>query len=104
MFKPSWFLVLSLAALPGAAQPFDFPGAAATDPAVLATAMPKLAGDVLAVYRDGDRRTDLDNRFRLQIAAGRYGEAIETLATLRALATPANIAANTAANPQAGAA
>jgi putative CocE/NonD family hydrolase len=97
MPKSVWFLGLCLVALPCAAQSFDFPGTAAADPAALATAMPKLAGEVLAVYRDDDRRTDLDNRFRLQIVAGRYAEAIETLASLGSL--PATVG-----NPQAGAA
>jgi putative CocE/NonD family hydrolase len=100
MFKPVWFLGLCLVAPPCAAQSFDFPGTAATDPAALATAMPKLAGEVLAAYRDDDRRRDLDNRFRLQIVAGRDAEAIATLASLRALRTPQE----SAANPQAGAA
>jgi putative CocE/NonD family hydrolase len=98
MPQPLWCLGLFLAALPlTAAQSFDVPGGAATDPAVLATAMPKLAGEVLAVYRDPDRRTDLDNRFRLQIVAGRYAEASETLASLRALPVPPD------GSPQAGA-
>src|SRR5206468_8912553 len=101
MFKPVWsFGLCLLAALPCTAQSFDFPGPAASDPAALATAMPRLAGEVLAAYRDGDRRTDLDNRFRLQIVAGRSAEAIATLASLRALRTPQE----SAANPQAGAA
>jgi putative CocE/NonD family hydrolase len=101
MFKPVWsFGLCLLAALPCTAQSFDFPGPAASDSAALATAMPKLASEVLAAYRDGDRRTDLDNRFRLQIVAGRSAEAIATLASLRALRTPQE----SAANPQAGAA
>jgi putative CocE/NonD family hydrolase len=100
MLKPVWFLGLCLVAPPCAAQSFDFPGAAAKDPAVLAAAMPKLAGEVLAVYRDADRRTDLDNRFRLQIVAGRYAEASATLAALRALPAPP---APPDGSPQAGA-
>jgi putative CocE/NonD family hydrolase len=77
-----------LAAAGAGAQSFDFPAAAAGDPTALAQAMPGLAAAVLATYRDArdaDRRTDLDNRFRLQIVAGRYAEAAATLASLRAL-------------------
>src|SRR5436305_14163710 len=96
----AWFLGLCLAALPCAAQSFDFPGPAAPDPAALATAMPKLAGEVLAAYRDGDRRTDLDNRFRLQIVAGRPAEAIATLAAPLALRRPQESAAHPQALPE----
>ena len=47
--------------------------------------MPGLAGKVIAVYKENDRRKYLDNLFRLQIVAGRYADAKETLASLRAL-------------------
>lgn len=91
-------IVLScLAALPSAeGQAFDFPGTAVEDPAALATLMPGLAREVLAVYRDADRRQDLDNRFRLKIVAGQYGAANDDLASLRALE-------KSDASPQAGA-
>jgi putative CocE/NonD family hydrolase len=68
-----------------AAQPFDFPGAAAGDAAALSQRMPELARQVTAVYKDGDRRTYLDNLFRLQTVAGQYAAAGESLASLRAL-------------------
>lgn len=67
-----------------AAPPFEFPAAAAEDPTVLAQALPGLAREVLAVYREDDRRTYLDNRFRLEIVAGRPAEALATLSALRA--------------------
>lgn len=80
------FLALCfLAALPLAAQPFDFPAPTATDPAALSRFLPGLAREVLAAYRDGDRRTYLDNLFRLQLAAGFYAEADRSLAALGAL-------------------
>ncbi|HEX4960708.1 MAG TPA: CocE/NonD family hydrolase [Thermoanaerobaculia bacterium] len=82
MFKPVWFVGWCLVAVPCAAQQFDFPGAAAEDPAVLSKAMPGLAREVIAVYRNGDRRPHLDNLFRLQMVAGQYAEAKETLASL----------------------
>ncbi len=37
------------------AQEFSFPEAAVTDPAALSKAMPELAKQVMAVYKDGDR-------------------------------------------------
>ncbi len=76
MLKPFWFLALFLLALPCAAQTFEFRDE---------KAMPGLAREVMAVYREDDRRTYLDNLFRLQIAAGQYAEAGESLSSLRAL-------------------
>lgn len=85
--KSSCFVACCLLALPRAeAQTFKFPGAAAAaSPEALAQAMPGLAREVLAVYREEDRRKDLDNRFRLQTVAGQYAEAAKTVASLRAL-------------------
>lgn len=97
VFKPVWFLGLCLVALPCAAQPFDFPGGAVEDPVALFRAMPGLAREVIAVYREDDRRTYLDNLFRLQIVAGQYAEANESLTSLRALGA-------SSVSPQAGAA
>lgn len=47
--------------------------------------MPDLAKAVAASYKDKDRRTYLDGLFRLQIVAGQYARAAETLSTLRGL-------------------
>lgn len=69
-------------ALAAAAQTFEFDAAAAADPA---KSLPELARRVLAVYRDADRLKDLDSRFRLQLVAGQYAEALQTIAELRAL-------------------
>src|SRR5262249_11897720 len=79
---------LWLAAAPCAAAAeasFDFPAAAADDPAALASAMPSLARAVSIVYRDDDRAAYLDNMFRLQVVAGGNAEAIDSLEALRAL-------------------
>lgn len=82
-------IVVSIACLVAApcalAQQLDFPGAAVEDPAALSKAMPELARQVIAVYRDEDRRKFLDNLFRLQLVAGQYADAVKTLAALRAL-------------------
>jgi putative CocE/NonD family hydrolase len=87
MPKPVWLVCLCLVTTPCAmaAQSFDFPAAAVDDPAALAAAMPALAREMIAVYRDDDRRVYLDNLFRLQIVAGRSAEAGRTLASLREL-------------------
>lgn len=78
--------ILSLVAAPCAlSQQFNFPGPTAEDPAVLSRAMPTLASEVIASYRDEDRARYLDTLFRLQIVAGEYAEASKTLTLLRAL-------------------
>ena len=85
------FSLLAAVVSPIGAQEFDFPPAAATDTAVLASYMPKLASEVMAVYHDGDRRVFLGNLFRLQTVAGRYAEAEKTLdAFARALGESAS--------------
>ena len=47
--------------------------------------MPALANQVIAVYKEGSRVTYLGNLFRLQILAGRYAEALQSLVTLHEL-------------------
>jgi|GEM_PF-5494436 len=69
----------------GPAKEFEVPPAAVANDAELARAMPELATRVLVVYRDDDRETYLDNLFRLQLVAGRYGDAAETITALRRL-------------------
>jgi len=66
------------------AQQFDFPAAAVKDSAVLASAMTRLAAEVIAVYRENDRGVYPDNLFRLQFVAGRAAEAAATLDAWRA--------------------
>ncbi len=84
--RPVWLICLSLMILPRArAQTLDFPAAAAEDPAVLSQALPGLARAAIDVYREDNRRKYLDNLFRLQIAAGRYADAVQILASLREL-------------------
>ncbi|HEX4803752.1 MAG TPA: CocE/NonD family hydrolase [Myxococcaceae bacterium] len=70
------------------AQEFPLPPAAAETDAELARSMPQLATRVLADYRQADRESYLDNLFRLQMVAGRYGDAVETITTLRRLRSP----------------
>ncbi|HEX8474879.1 MAG TPA: CocE/NonD family hydrolase [Pyrinomonadaceae bacterium] len=67
------------------AQQIEFNQDAATDPTELAKEMPRLAKSVLALYRENDRATYLDNLFRLQLVAGDYSGASASLASLREL-------------------
>ena len=73
-----------------AAQEFEFPEAAVTAPAILDRMMPSLARQALAVYQEKDREKYLANVFSLQILAGRYLEAAQSLAELRELRRPGN--------------
>ncbi|HTL05289.1 MAG TPA: CocE/NonD family hydrolase [Gemmatimonadales bacterium] len=62
------------------AQQLDFPAAVRNDTAALRRYLPRLAAEVLAGYREPDRRVYLGNRFRLETVAGRYAAAQQTLA------------------------
>lgn len=76
------FVVSLAAAVSSAAQQFDFPQATVEDPAALTRSMNRLAGEVLSAYREDDRDRYLDNLFRLQLVAGRYADAVKSLAGL----------------------
>src|SRR5262249_48767248 len=54
------------------------------DSAVLAKAVPVLAGEVWGRYSEADAVRRLDNIFRLEIAVGRYAAAAKTVGELRA--------------------
>jgi putative CocE/NonD family hydrolase len=86
--KCSIAALLWLAAPLALAQEFQFPEAAAQTDSALTQAMPELAKQVLAVYQEADRETYLDNLFRLQMVAGKYSEAAETIAAHRRLRAP----------------
>jgi uncharacterized protein len=66
-------------------QDFSFPADTAGDTADVEKAIPALAEQVIAAYREENRATFLDNLFRLQIVDGRYTDALQTLATLHDL-------------------
>lgn len=67
------------------AQEIGLPQAELRDETALARAMPELAKQAIAIYREPDRDRYLDGMFRLQIVAGRYPEAIATLQSLSEL-------------------
>jgi hypothetical protein len=82
-----WLVTAAGTAAPQSAadRSFAFEPTAAGDSAVLPQAMSKLAAAVIDVYRDDDRGRYLDHLFRLQLVAGRYAAALETMAALRAV-------------------
>jgi len=67
------------------AQQFNFDPVVTTDQSALAKQMPELARSVSSIYHDDDRRKYLDNLFRLQMVAGEYNQAINSIRELRAL-------------------
>jgi putative CocE/NonD family hydrolase len=81
LFPVLLFLVLISRA---GAQQFAFPESAVqNDPATLSKAIVRLAGQVLAVYKDDDRERHLSNLSALQAVAGESSEAIQSFVTLR---------------------
>lgn len=68
-----------------AAQDYPFPSVAADSRAELDRAMPQLAERVISDYRDDDRVRYLGNAWRLQLVAGRYAEALNSIRELRSL-------------------
>ena len=74
-------LVILLAAMCASAQQFDFPAGAVTDPTALAR-------QVIAAYKNDDRGSYLDSLFRLQLVAGDYGAAVQSISELRELRWP----------------
>jgi uncharacterized protein len=72
-------LLLCLVAMPRAeAQELEFPRAAATDDAMLAAALPALARQALAGYRDENRDSYLSAVFRMQLVAGDAAASVAT--------------------------
>jgi uncharacterized protein len=65
------------------AQQIDFPEPPASDPAALSPAMAGLAKRVTPVYKDEKKDTYLGNLFRLQLVAGDFAGAKQSLVRLR---------------------
>jgi hypothetical protein len=82
-------LCLALLCLAGyadsATQELELPQGAIGDDAALARAMPELAKQTMAIYREPDRNRYLNVLFRLQIVAGQYQAAAATLQNLKEL-------------------
>lgn len=77
-------VLLSVTAIAEApAQQLHFDKSAAADDAELSKAMPHLAKQIIAGYREEDRQKYLNNLFRLQMIAGNYSEANAAIKSLR---------------------
>jgi putative CocE/NonD family hydrolase len=78
-------LLLALFAGAALAQPQEVRVPAGLHGDGLDRAMPALARDVIAAHRDDDRARSLDTVFRLQLAAGQHGQALQSIQAIRAL-------------------
>ena len=78
-------LILLAIPTPLAGQRLSLPSAELADSTARAAAVPRLADEAAAAYRNDDRAVLLDNLFRLRIVAGRYNDAAAALAEWRAL-------------------
>lgn len=78
-------LALTLLPLPSLASTADIPVPAPLRADTADQAIPTLARETLATWHDDDRQRDLTTRFRLQLAAGQYAQAIESIEALRVL-------------------
>jgi uncharacterized protein len=76
-------MLCAVASSLASAQELRFPGAIAGNDT--ARAMAALAQHAIVSYKDDNRDRYLDNLFRLQMVANRYGDASNTLTALRAL-------------------
>jgi uncharacterized protein len=65
------------------AQQLNFDKSAATDDVELSKAMPELAKQIIAGYKEEDRQKYLNNLFRLQMIAGNYAGANAAIKALR---------------------
>lgn len=78
-------LLLALFAWPAFAQAPDVRVPEGLNGEGIDRAMPVLAREAMAAYREDDRQRYLGNLFRLQMVAGQYAQAIESVDTIRAL-------------------
>jgi uncharacterized protein len=91
------FLLISFAAR---AQDFSFPAGTVGDAPGVEKAMAALAEQVIATYKEESRATPYDALLRLQIVAGRYADALQTLARLHDLSVNSQSAQTAAYNVQ----
>ncbi len=78
-------ILLLFSAQAAAGQQFSFPGGTGLADERLPQAMVNLAHQALAIYREDDRDKYLGILFRLQLVAGQYADARETIRALRKL-------------------
>lgn len=78
-------LLLALFAWPAFAQAPDIHVPDGLNGGGIEGAMPALAREAMAAYREDDRQRYLGNLFRLQLVAGQYARAAESINAIRAL-------------------
>ena len=78
-------LLLAMFAWPAFAQAPDIRVPAGLQGGDVDRAMPALAREAMAAYRDEDRARYLGTLFRLQLAAGQYGQTVDSIEAIRAL-------------------
>ena len=78
-------LLLALLAWPAFAQAPDVRVPDGLHGIGIDKAMPVLAREAMAAYREDDRQRYLGNLFRLQMVAGQYAQAVESIEAIRAL-------------------
>ncbi len=78
-------LLLALLAWPAFAQAPDIRVPAGLQGDGIDRAMPVLARDAIDAYRDEDRARYLGTLFRLQLVAGQYAQAVQSIEAMRAL-------------------
>src|ERR1700683_4862048 len=64
-------------------QNFYLPASSTTDSSAFAKTAPALAEQVITAYREKNRATWFDNRFRLYMVAGQYRSALDNLDSAR---------------------
>lgn len=87
MLQRTALLLVLCFSIPGtaSAQELSFPHEDLNDGAAIDAAMPTLAKQVIASYRDENREKYLENLCAFQIVAGEYADSIATLKSLRDL-------------------
>lgn len=65
------------------AQSIALPHTEAQDPLELAREMPELAAQLSSFYREDDSIASFDNRFRLELVAGQYQQALDSITAMR---------------------
>ncbi len=73
------FFVIFLISINSVAQKIAFPKNLSTADSSLIAAMPALANQVIALYKDDNKATYYENLFRYQITAGQYQAAVASL-------------------------
>jgi putative CocE/NonD family hydrolase len=76
-------LILIWPAAQAFAQNFYFPPSSTSDSSAFAKNAPALAQQVIAAYRERNRATWFDNRFRLYMVSGQYRSALDNLDSAR---------------------